>query len=240
MSDEEYLKKYLPNKKLKKGLNLLEKGYPVQYIVGSTDFYGYKIIVNKNVLIPRFETEYLVQDIINIIKTSFNKNIKIVDLGTGSGCISIALKKEIPEIDIIAIDLSKSALKIAKSNARLNNANIKFIKSDMCNYDINGYEVIISNPPYISKDEKIMDLVYNNEPHISLFADDNGLYFYKRIIDNIDNKIKIKRLLAFEIGSKQATFLKKHISKKISNSKVVIKKDFNNLDRYLYVYINFE
>lgn len=240
MSDEEYLKKYLPNKKLKKGLNLLEKGYPVQYIVGSTDFYGYKIIVNKNVLIPRFETEYLVQDIINIIKTSFNKNIKIVDLGTGSGCISIALKKEIPEIDIIAIDLSKSALKIAKSNARLNNANIKFIKSDMCNYDINGYEVIISNPPYISKDEKIMDLVYNNEPHISLFADDNGLYFYKRIIDNIDNKIKIKRLLAFEIGSKQATFLKKYISKKISNSKVVIKKDFNNLDRYLYVYINFE
>lgn len=240
MSDEEYLKKYLPNKKLKKGLNLLEKGYPVQYIVGSTDFYGYKIIVNKNVLIPRFETEYLVQDIINIIKTSFNKNIKIVDLGTGSGCISIALKKEIPEIDIIAIDLSKSALKIAKSNARLNNANIKFIKSDMCNYDINGYEVIISNPPYISKDEKIMDLVYNNEPHISLFADDNGLYFYKRIIDNMDNKIKIKRLLAFEIGSKQATFLKKYISKKISNSKVVIKKDFNNLDRYLYVYINFE
>lgn len=159
MNEIEYLKKYLPSDKLEDGIKRLNNGEPVQYIVGNVDFYGYKINVNKNVLIPRFETEELVFKTINLIKKNLNENIKVLDIGTGSGCISIALKKEIPGLDITAVDISEDALVVAKNNALENNCEINFIKSDLFNNIDDKYDLIISNPPYISYDEQIMDIV---------------------------------------------------------------------------------
>ena len=187
MNEIEYLKKYLPSDKLEDGIKRLNNGEPVQYIVGNVDFYGYKINVNKNVLIPRFETEELVFKTINLIKKNLNENIKVLDIGTGSGCISIALKKEIPGLDITAVDISEDALVVAKNNALENNCEINFIKSDLFNNIDDKYDLIISNPPYISYDEQIMDIVKKNEPHLALYAKNNGLYFYEEIIKNSSN-----------------------------------------------------
>ena len=169
MNDIEYLKKYLKPEDFESGLKRLENKEPIQYIIGNVEFYGYKINVNKNVLIPRFETELLVEKTINYIKKYYNKKIDIIDLGTGSGCIAITLKKEI-DCNMDALDISKKALEVAKNNAKLNDVEINFINKDMLTPLDKKYDVIISNPPYISYDEEIMDIVKNNEPNIALYA----------------------------------------------------------------------
>ncbi len=239
MTDIEYLNKYLPKNKLKKGLKQLKKGIPVQYIVGNVSFYGYNINVNKNVLIPRFETEELVENTLKYINKFFNNKIDVLEIGTGSGCISIALKKENNNLNIYATDISKKALKVAKNNAKENDVNINFINTNLYN-DINKkFDCIISNPPYISKNEDIMDIVYNNEPHIALYADNDGLYYYEEILKNINNIIKDKYLISFEIGETQGLKVKEIVLKYLPNSKVIIKKDMQNRDRMIFVH-NFE
>ena len=129
-----------------------------------------------------------------------NKNIDILDMGTGSGCIAITIKKNLPTSNVDALDISKEALSIATMNAQNNNTNITFIESDMTTYKDKLYDVIISNPPYISSEEPIMELVKNNEPHLALFAGVDGLDCYKKIINNLPNHMKDKCLIAFEIG----------------------------------------
>lgn len=235
MNEIEYLKKYLPSDKLEDGIKRLNNGEPVQYIVGNVDFYGYKINVNKNVLIPRFETEELVFKTINLIKKIFNENIKILDIGTGSGCISIALKKEIPGLDITAVDISEDALVVAKNNALENNCEINFIKSDLFNNIGDKYDLIISNPPYISYDEQIMDIVKKNEPHLALYAKNNGLYFYEEIIKNSSNYLNDKNIIAFEIGYLQANEIKKMAHKYYPNSNIIIEKDMQEKDRFVFI-----
>lgn len=235
----EYLKKYLPNNKLEEGLKRLEKGDPVQYIVGNIDFYGYKINVDKRVLIPRFETEELVENAIKYIKKYFNLPIDILEIGTGSGCISIALKKELENINITATDISSDALEVAKLNSKENSANINFINTNIYDGINKKFDCIISNPPYISKDEKIMDIVYNNEPHLALFAENNGLYFYEEILKNAQNVLKDKYLICFEIGMTQANDIKKISNKYLSDAKVIIKKDLEQRDRMIFIH-NFE
>ena len=235
MNEIEYLKKYLPSDKLEDGIKRLNNGDPVQYIVGNVDFYGYKINVNKNVLIPRFETEELVFKTINLIKKNLNKNIKVLDIGTGSGCISIALKKEIPGLDITAVDISEDALVVAKNNALENNCEINFIKSDLFNNIGDKYDLIISNPPYISYDEQIMDIVKKNEPHLALYAKNNGLYFYEEIIKNSSNYLNDKNIIAFEIGYLQANEIKKMAHKYYPNSNIIIEKDMQEKDRFVFI-----
>ena len=235
MNEIEYLKKYLPSDKLEDGIKRLNNGEPVQYIVGNVDFYGYKINVNKNVLIPRFETEELVFKTINLIKKNLNENIKVLDIGTGSGCISIALKKEIPGLDITAVDISEDALVVAKNNALENNCEINFIKSDLFNNIDDKYDLIISNPPYISYDEQIMDIVKKNEPHLALYAKNNGLYFYKEIIKNSSNYLNDKNIIAFEIGYLQANEIKKMAHKYYPNSNIIIEKDMQEKDRFVFI-----
>ena len=186
MTDIEYLKKYY-NGDINNALKRLEMGEPVQYIVGNVDFFGYKINVDKRVLIPRFETEELVENTIKYIKKYFSLPVDILEVGTGSGCISIALKKELEKINITASDISSDALEVAISNAKENNADINFVNTDIYKGINKKFDCIISNPPYISKNEKIMDIVYNNEPHLALFADNNGLYFFEEIIKNAKN-----------------------------------------------------
>lgn len=235
MNEIEYLKKYLPSDKLEDGIKRLNNGEPVQYIVGNVDFYGYKINVNKNVLIPRFETEELVFKTINLIKKNLNENIKVLDIGTGSGCISIALKKEIPGLDITAVDISEDALLVAKNNALENNCEINFIKSDLFNNIDNKYDLIISNPPYISYDEQIMDIVKKNEPHLALYAKNNGLYFYEEIIKNSSNYLNDKNIIAFEIGYLQANEIKKMTHKYYPNANIIIEKDMQEKDRFVFI-----
>lgn len=239
MTDEEkqmaYLRKYLEKDKLEGGIALLKKGIPVQYIVGNVDFYGNIIRVDKNVLIPRFETELLVDKTIKRINKYFNnKLIRILELGTGSGCIAISLKKEINSI-IDAIDISKEALSVAIDNAKINNVDINFMLADMTTYKDKKYDVIISNPPYIKEDELIMDMVKDNEPNIALYADDNGLYYYKKIIDNINYLTNDKYLICFEIGYTQGKYIEEYAKDNLSDITVSIEKDYNDRDRFIFI-----
>ena len=233
MTDIEYLKKYYKGD-INVAINKLNEGLPVQYIVGEVDFYGYLFKVNENVLIPRFETEQLVELTIDYIKNSFDKVVNIVDLGTGSGCIAITLKKEI-NCNIDAVDISNKALEIATINAKNNGADIHFYLGDMLKPLNKRYDVIISNPPYISYDEKIMDIVKNNEPALALYADNNGLYFYEEILKNCKNYLNERFIIAFEIGYKQAEDIKKLALKYLDNVKVIIHKDLNKLDRFIFI-----
>ena len=160
MTDIEYLTKYLDKDKLSSGLERLKNGEPVQYIVGNVDFYGYILNVNKNTLIPRFETEELVSRTIKYINKYFNKKVDILDIGTGSGSIAITLKDKVLS-NVDAVDISSDALVVAKENAKKYNLDINFYVSDVFSNVNRKFDVIISNPPYIDPDDKIEDIVYN-------------------------------------------------------------------------------
>ena len=237
MTDIEYLKKYLDESKLDEGLELLKKGIPVQYIVGNVDFYGNIIEVDKNVLIPRFETEELVSKLIDYIHKYFDKKIDIVDIGTGSGCIAITLKKQL-DCNMTAVDISTKALDVAKKNAINNNVEIEFIEGNMLNNLKNKYDVIVSNPPYISYDEEIMDIVKNNEPHIALYADNDGLYYYEEILKNAKEYINKKSIIAFEIGYTQGKRIKELKDKYLPNSIFKLERDMQGKDRFVFIFIN--
>ena len=234
MTDIEYLKKYLPSNRLEEGLLLLKQGKPVQYIVGNVDFYGLNFKVNENVLIPRFETELLVQKTINYVKKYFNKKIKILDIGTGSGVIAITLSKKI-NADVTACDISKEALEVASENAKINNVEISFYESDLFSNINDKFDVIVSNPPYIDYNEKIDEKVKNNEPHLALYAKDNGLYFYEEILKDAKKYSNKKNIIAFEIGENQGNDIKNIALKYFPNANISIEKDFPGKDRFVFI-----
>lgn len=238
MNDIEYLRKYLKDKDLDTALKELESGIPVQYIVGNTNFYDYDFKVNRNTLIPRFETELLVEKTYNYIKKYFNKdNIKILDIGTGSGCIAITLNKLLNSCDITGIDISSEALEVAKENNIINNTNVKFIESDIFSNVSDKYDVIISNPPYISYDDiEVMDIVKNNEPHLALYAKDNGLYFYDKIIKDSSKYLNDKFIMAFEIGYKQGKDITKIVNKYYKDINMSVEKDYSGSDRFVFIW----
>lgn len=230
----EYLKKYLPSDKLDDGIKLLESDIPVQYIVGNVDFYGNTINVNNNVLIPRFETELLVDKLIKRCKDKFSKKIDILDLCTGSGCIAITLDKEI-DSNVDAIDISCDALDVALENNKKNKTNVNFFESDIFSNVNKKYDVIVSNPPYISYDEDIMDIVRNNEPHIALYAIDDGVYFYKEIIRDMSNYLNDNFIVAFEIGEKQSGLIVDIINLYFNDVNISIEKDYNDRERFIFI-----
>ncbi len=234
-SDLQYLKKYLPSDRYEEGLSRLKKGEPVQYIVGNVNFYGNEIMVNKKVLIPRFETELLVEKTVKLINKYFDEKVSILDIGTGSGCIAIALKKII-DCDIEGIDISEDALDVARKNSELNMTNVTFYQSDVFSNVNNKYDVIISNPPYIAYDEEIMEVVKNNEPHIALYADDEGLYFYNLILKECQRYLNNKFIIALEIGEKQGQAIEKMAYKYFNDDiSVKVEKDYSNKDRYVFI-----
>lgn len=184
-------------------LDSLKREKPLQYILGETEFYGLPFKVNEHVLIPRPETEELVEWIIK--HTDNDKQRNILDIGTGSGCIAISLAKHIKKAKVYALDVSSEALKIAKINAQLNNVNIEFIEASILEQPIINakFDIIVSNPPYVREKEKelMKSNVLDNEPHLALFVkDENPLLFYDAISQFAINNLSKKGLLFFEIN----------------------------------------
>lgn len=234
MTDEELIKKYIARDKQNDSLNKLHNGYPVQYLIGNVEFNGYKILVNESVLIPRFETEYLIERTIKYLNKLNISNPKVLDIGTGSGCISIALKKLI-SCNIDALDISKGAINIAKKNAKLNDVEINFIQLDVHKFNSNKkYDLIISNPPYVKYNKDIEERL-KYEPKNAIFASNNGLYYYETILDKIKNNLNDNFLIAFEIDDGEGTYIKDLAYKYLSNVNVYIEKDYNDLERYVFL-----
>jgi len=234
MSDIDYLKKYYDGD-ISEGIKLLESGVPVQYIVGNVDFYGYNFLVNKNVLIPRFETEELVDYTIKYVRKYFDDSVRIVDLGCGSGAISVSLSKELG-VTVDAVDISSDAIIVAKENCVKNGASVNFYLGNMLDPLHDKYDVIISNPPYISYDEDIDDVVRDNEPHIALFADNDGLYFYDYILKNCSSYLNDRFLIAFEIGCTQGDRVRDLAYKYLGDVSVSVLKDLSDRDRFVFIF----
>lgn len=230
----EYLKKYYDGN-LDDAIKRLQNGEPVQYIVGNVDFYGNIFDINKNVLIPRFETEQLVEKTIDYISDYFSHDIDIADIGTGSGCIAITLSKQLG-ITVDAVDISSDALEVAKRNALNLCANVNFIEGNLLNPLNKKYDVIISNPPYISEDEEIDDVVKNNEPKLALYAANKGLKCYEDILMDANKYLKNKSILAFEIGYWQASEIKAIAKQYFPNSIIKVEKDLQGKDRFIFVF----
>ena len=236
MSEEiEYLHKYLEEDKLEEGLERLKNGEPVQYIVGDVNFYGNELMVNKNALIPRFETEELVSKTASYIRKYNFFHASVLDIGTGSGNIAITLKKMFPKFSITASDISIEALEVARKNAVLNETDIHFIQSDVFQNIEDRFSILISNPPYLSYDEDVMDIVYYNEPHLALYAEDDGLYFYKKIIKEASSYLKDKNMLAFEIGCTQGLKLSSFAKEYFPKAIISVEKDLSGRDRFLFI-----
>lgn len=221
---------------IKPVIDKINNDYPIQYLIGNVDFYGNIINVNKNVLIPRFETETLVEKTISYINKLKLHNESVLEIGTGSGCISITLKKQIPNLEITAIDISKKALILAKKNAKINKTKINFIYKDLFKYNIvNKYAVLISNPPYIKLGDEI-DVKTNYEPKIALYADETGLIYYKKIFEIGKKHLYRKFLISLEIEENQGKKLKALAKEYFPTSKILIEQDLCEKDRYLFIF----
>ena len=220
---------------LQNALSELKKQVPIQYIIGETEFYGITFKVNNSVLIPRPETEELVNWIVNDYKNE--SELKILDFGTGSGCIAISLAKFFPKAQIYAVDVSTEALKVAETNALKNNVNINFVEANILDIEIleEKYDIIVSNPPYIREKEKELmhQNVINNEPHLALFVkDENPLIFYDKIDDlAIDNLTK-NGTLYFEINQYLGDEITLLLEQK-GFKNCILKKDFYDVDRMI-------
>ncbi len=223
-------------KKFTEAINKLIKGEAIQYIIGSVNFFGYTFKITKDVLIPRFETEELVNYTIEYITKNFKDKVNIIDIGTGSGIIGITLKKEIPNSDITVTDISSKALKIAKVNALTLEADIKIIRRDMLNNIKGKYDVIISNPPYIKEKDEVMLIVKNNEPKEALYGGVDGLKYYRKIICNAQNIIKKNFLIALEIDPSLTNQLIKLIEQHLTGCSYEIKKDMQGRERIILIF----
>ena len=226
----------------------LEQEVPLQYVIGKTEFYGLPFVVNKHVLIPRPETEELVACVVSessrvktfntsTKQTTETKQLKILDIGTGSGCIPISLKKQLPFAKISAIDISKEALTVAKKNAVLNNVDIHFILQDILKTVAldQHYDIIISNPPYVRESEKkeLKNNVLKNEPHVALFVEnDNPLIFYAKIAELAKKYLNKNGLLFFEINQYLGTETIDLVNKK-GLKNIQLKKDMFGNDRII-------
>ena len=217
----------------------LDDNYPIQYLIGYVDFYGYRINVDQRALIPRFETEGLIELVLNTIK-KYSLNVHdILDIGTGSGCIDIVLSKKLDKVSIDSIDISKYAIELANENYDLNNiTNVTALVSDVFKYEPDyKYDLIISNPPYVDINEEVSPEI-KYEPTIAIYADDKGLKYYKHIIKEAVNWVFDNSLIAFEIGYEQGDYLKEYASKYFPNSIIEVHQDLSGRDRYLLIINN--
>ena len=231
------LSEQLSKDKQDKYFSLIEKhikeDVPLSHLVGFEYFYDRKYKVTKDVLSPRMETEELIYKVIEYVKATNKNNLKILDLCTGSGIIAITLKKELENIflEIVASDISDAALKVAKENAIMNEAEVKFIQSDIFENINEKFDIIVSNPPYIAYNDKITmeDNVLNYDPHLALFAEEDGMYFYREIVENAKEYLEEDGIVFFEIGYDQREKILKLAND--NGFKAEVYKDINGRDR---------
>lgn len=222
---------------LLENIDRVKLGEPIQYVLGYAYFLNEKYIVNKDVLIPRQESEQLVIDTCKIIAELFGyvQNLNILDVGTGSGILAINLKKAFNVLNISGLDISSDAIKVAKENALVHNVDINFICTDVLTYNFdNFYDAIISNPPYIKSEETVDEQVIRYEPHLALFASPSTL-FYEHIFKAYSKYNDKKYLLTFEIGEDQVNALTSLINLYLPSVKYDFKKDLYNKYRFLYI-----
>ena len=231
--DERVYRKFEP------GIKRLLANEPMNYVLGYSYFYGYRFIVNGDVLIPRMETEELVGLILSKYDEFYkDKKIKVCDVGTGSGAIAIALKKEENNLEVYASDISEEALKVAKLNARNNDCEITFLQGSMLDPYLEKsmkFDILVSNPPYIKTVETIESSVYDFEPHVALFGGSDGLKFYREILENAKAIMNDKGLIFFEMGYDLKDSLTALVNSCLPDSKVEVYKDINGKDRMMMI-----
>ena len=233
--DEELLKQF------QDGMQRYMNGEPIQYINGKENFFSRDFIVNENVLIPRYETEELVENILYKIDDYFDdySSIDLCDVGTGSGAIAITLALEEPKLNVVATDIRKEALEVAKANASELDAQVTFYQGDMLEPLIDRqqkFDIFVSNPPYIPQDQEIESVVKDNEPHVALFGGNDGLYFYRKIFKDVRHVLKDRALLAFEMGFDQRELMSQAVEQYFPGIPYEIIKDINGKDRMLFIY----
>lgn len=222
-------------------LALLLDDVPLQHILGYEYFYGHQFIVNDQVLIPRPETEELVANILADYDTYFaGQKVQLIDIGTGSGAIAITLKKEEANLQVCASDISKEAIEVAKQNAKNLGVEVDFLVGDMCEPFIDQQikaDILVSNPPYIPSHEEMENSVKDHEPHVALFGGEDGLKFYRIILERSKAIMKPKSFMAFEIGYNQKEALIELAKQHYPNEKIEVLKDMNGKNRMLFIYI---
>ena len=233
--DEELLKQF------QDGMQRYMNGEPIQYINGKENFFSRDFIVNENVLIPRYETEELVENILYKIDDYFDdySSIDLCDVGTGSGAIAITLALEEPKLNVVATDISEEALEVAKANASELDAQVTFYQGDMLEPLIDRqqkFDIFVSNPPYIPQDQEIESVVKDNEPHVALLGGNDGLYYYRKIFKDVRHVIKDRALLAFEMGFDQRELMSQAVEQYFPGIPYEIIKDINGKDRMLFIY----
>lgn len=225
------------------GMEEYYQGKPIQYIKGVETFFGRDFKVNENVLIPRYETEELVENILYRIDDYFAdyNEITLCDVGTGSGAIATSLALEESRLKVYATDISPEAVEVAKDNADTLGANVEFMVGDMLQPLLERelkIDIFVSNPPYIPQDQQIEAMVKDNEPHVALFGGNDGLYFYRKIFQGVEPLLNDRALLAFEMGFDQRELMEEALKEYFPNDLHEIIKDINGKDRMLFIYRN--
>ncbi len=224
---ESGIKEYLYNNK------------PIQYLIGFQPFFGHDFICNEQVLIPRFETEELVENILFYYDKYFeNQKVEVCDIGTGSGCVGISLALEESNMNLSITDISQEALDVAMKNAENLGAKVNILQGDMVKPLIGTkFDIIVSNPPYIPDEEFVEDLVVKNEPNVALFGGKDGLDFYRIIVEDSSLIAKERFMLAFEHSYMQNKEMKEIILNKYPNAKIEQVKDLQGKDRMTFAFI---
>ena len=218
---------------LRKKIERVKKNEPLQYILGETKFYGRRFKCDQRALIPRPETEELTDWIINDV--SNDGNIRILDIGCGSGCIAITLSKEIKNSIVTALDISKEAISLTEENCKINNCKVECINDDIFNFSDAQYDIIVSNPPYICDNEAadIESNVIDYEPHLALFVPDNSpLKFYEKITEYAARNLRSRGKLYFEINRKYGKEMQL-LLEKFGFINIELRKDISNNDRMI-------
>ena len=225
--------------KYESGVKRLIEGEPLNYVLGYSYFYGYRLKVDEAVLIPRFETEELVGRVLSDYDEYFkDQKIDLADVGTGSGAIAIALKKEEDNLNVYASDISKEALEVAILNAQNNQADIRFFEGSMLKPLIENnikLDILVSNPPYIRNDEVVEHSVRDYEPNVALFGGDDGLKFYRMIFEDAHKVLKERSMMFFEMGYDQKENLTALAREFFPSADINVYKDINNKDRMLVI-----
>ena len=222
-------------------MKYLDKNIPIQHLIGFETFFGYEFKVCEDVLIPRFETEELVAKVLELYDEHFKgERVDVVDVGTGCGAIGITLALEESLMNVTATDISKPALAVAKENAKSLGADVRFLQGDMLAQmvaKVEKFDILVSNPPYIPATEVVDSLVFDNEPHLALFGGEDGLRFYREILQNAGKILRTPSVIAFEHGDHHRGGMAKLIGEFFPDAEFETIRDMQGKDR-LTVIVN--